>query len=63
MKTMLSIIESKFHPDFSGLYTTLNIANTYFDSMRKTIAALKTQQPDYIVAEFFLWLWQQLCRR
>lgn len=53
MKTMLSIIESKFHPDFSGLYTTLNIANTYFDSMRKTIAALKTQQPDYIVAEFF----------
>lgn len=53
MTTMLSIIESKLHPDFSGLYDTLKIDNIYFSSMRKAIAKLKTHQPDYIVAEFF----------
>lgn len=53
MATMLSIIESKLHPDFSDLYDELNIDNIYFNSMRKTIAKLKSHQPDYIVAEFF----------
>ena len=54
MATMLSIVESKLHPDFSALYKSLNIDNLYFDSMRKTIAKLKTNQPDFIVAEFFM---------
>lgn len=53
MTTMLSIIESKLHPDFSDLYNELNIENIYFNSMRKAIAKLKSYQPDYIVAEFF----------
>ena len=53
MATMLSIVESKLHPNFSDLYKSLNINNLYFNSMRKTIAKLKTHQPDYIVAEFF----------
>lgn len=53
MLSMLSIIDSKLHPNFSDLYKTLNIDNVYFNSMRKVIAQLKTKQPDYIVAEFF----------
>ena len=53
MSTMFSIIESKLHPDFSALYREMKITNSYFSSMRKVIAKLKTQQPDYIVAEFF----------
>ena len=50
---MLSIIESKLHPNFTALYNELRIDNSYFDSMRKVIAKLKNHQPDYIVAEFF----------
>jgi hypothetical protein len=51
--TLFSIIESATHPDFSALYAALGIREIKFDSMRKAIAALKKQQPDYLVAEFF----------
>jgi hypothetical protein len=53
MKTLLSIIESGTHPDFSKLYRELGIQETRLPSMRKAIASLKKQQPDFIVAEFF----------
>jgi hypothetical protein len=53
MKTLFSIIESSAHPDASELYNSLGIKETRINSMRKTIATLKKQQPDYIVAEFF----------
>lgn len=52
MKTLLSIIESPSHPDFSGLYRELGIQETRLSSMRKAIAHLKKQQPDFTVAEF-----------
>ena len=52
-KTLFSIIESPAHPNFSDLYRQLGIDETKITSMRKTISALKKQQPDYIVAEFF----------
>jgi len=52
-KTLFSIIESPAHPNFSDLYRQLEIDETKITSMRKTISALKKQQPDYIVAEFF----------
>jgi len=51
-KTVFSIIESSMHPDFSALYASMNISETRFNSLRKTINNLK-QQPDFIVAEFF----------
>jgi len=51
-KTVFSIIESSMHPDFSALYASMNIAETRFNSLRKTINNLK-QQPNFIVAEFF----------
>ena len=53
MKTLFSIIESSGHPNASELYESLGIRETKITSMRKAIAALKKQQPDYIVAEFF----------
>ena len=52
-KTLFSIIESSAHPNFTALYDALGIQENKISSMRKAIAALKKQQPDYIVAEFF----------
>ena len=52
-KTLFSIIESSAHPNFTSLYDSLGIRESKISSMRKTIAALKKQQPDFIVAEFF----------
>ncbi len=53
IKILFSIIESSAHPNFTALYNTLNIQESRINSMRKAIAALKKQQPDFIVAEFF----------
>ncbi len=52
-KTLLSIIESSAHPNFTELYNSLGIQENKINSMRKAIATLKKQQPDFIVAEFF----------
>ncbi|MGB5439348.1 MAG: hypothetical protein WBN57_09065 [Gammaproteobacteria bacterium] len=52
-RTLFSIVESPAHPDFSGLYKRLDIRETRLASMRKAISALKTNTPDYVVAEFF----------
>ncbi len=52
-KTLLSIIESSAHPNFTELYNSLGIQESKINSMRKAIATLKKQQPDFIVAEFF----------
>ena len=51
--TLLSVIESAAHPNFTGTYKHLGIAETKLNSMRKALASLKSQQCDYIVAEFF----------
>ena len=53
MPTLLSIIESRMHPDFSEIYQKLNIKEERVSSIRKAISRLKTQQPDFIVCEFF----------
>ena len=50
--TLFSVIESPAHPNFSALYKRLKIEELKFNSMRKVIARLKKQTPDYIVAEF-----------
>jgi len=52
-KTLFSIIESATHPNLTGLYSSLGIKETKINSMRKAIAELKKQQPDFLVAEFF----------
>ena len=51
--TLLSIIESASHPNLTGSYKQLGIAETRRNSMRKALASLKSRQFDYIVAEFF----------
>ncbi len=49
---LFSIIESPAHRDYSQLYAQLGYHELRFSSMRKAISALKTQQPDFVVAEF-----------
>jgi hypothetical protein len=51
--TLLSIVESPTHPDFTGLYRRLDLAETRVGSIRKAISLLKSQPPDFVVAEFF----------
>ncbi|WP_198264797.1 hypothetical protein [sulfur-oxidizing endosymbiont of Gigantopelta aegis] len=50
---VFSIIESALHPKLSGLYDELGYEELQFNSIRKTLAALKKNKPDVIVAEFF----------
>lgn len=51
--TLLSILESPTHPDFSELYKRLNINEMRVTSQRSALAQLKKQKPDFVVAEFF----------
>jgi len=51
--TLLSIIESPAHPDFSALYQRLGIREERATSTRKAMSLLKSMTPDYVVAEFF----------
>ncbi|HHJ16747.1 MAG TPA: hypothetical protein ENJ80_08640 [Gammaproteobacteria bacterium] len=49
---LFSVIESPSHPKFSALYRRLGIRELKFNSMRKAMASLKKNRPDYVVAEF-----------
>ena len=51
--TLFSVIESSSHPNFAALYRRLDIHEVRLSSMRKAIAQLKKQAPDFVVAEFF----------
>ena len=50
---LYSIVESPAHADFSALYRRLNLLEIEFKSMRKAMAHLRHQPPDFVVAEFF----------
>lgn len=49
---LFSVIDSPAHPNLSGLYKRLKIEEVKLNSMRKAIARLKKQKPDFVVAEF-----------
>jgi hypothetical protein len=51
--TLFSVIESSAHPNFAALYRRLNIHELRLNSIRRAIAQLKKQAPDFVVAEFF----------
>jgi len=51
-RTLLSIVELGGYPSFTPLYERAGYAVTTATSMRKAIAALKSLQPDVVVAEF-----------
>jgi len=53
MPVLYSIIESPTHPRLSDLYAELGIDEVQLTSMRKAISELKTNPPDFVVAEFF----------
>lgn len=52
MKTLFSLIESPFHPNFSGMYQALDIEEARFDSARNLHRAMQKQPPDFFVGEF-----------
>lgn len=52
MKTLFSLIESPFPPDFPSLYQELGIVAERFDSARNLHRALQKKAPDYFVGEF-----------
>ncbi|MGD2160591.1 MAG: hypothetical protein PVG94_05380 [Gammaproteobacteria bacterium] len=51
--TLLSIVESAAHPNFTSTYKKLGISETKINSMRKALASLKSQRFNLIVCEFF----------
>jgi len=51
--TVLSIIESPTHPDFSPVYRRLGFHEKRATSTRKAMSLIKEVSPDYVVAEFF----------
>ena len=53
MLTILSIIESPTHPKLSSLFANMGAREIKVNSTRNAMKALKTYQPDFIVAEFF----------
>ena len=52
-RKLLSLIESPTHPDFSKLYSRLNIEEIRVTSLRRAINQIKHCSPDFVVAEFF----------
>lgn len=52
MKTLFSLVESPFHPDFSALYDKLGIESGRFNTARNLHRAIQLQAPDFFVGEF-----------
>lgn len=52
-KSLISLIETNAHPDFSALYKARSITEHRVNSARKAISLLKKQSVDYVVAQFF----------
>lgn len=51
--TVYSIIESPRFPDLAETFKELGMCETKLSSMRKALAQIKKQAPDFILAEFF----------
>ena len=51
--TLISIVESSLHPNYSDLYQKNGLTETKVNSIRKAISIIKKQPVSYIVAEFF----------
>jgi DNA-binding NarL/FixJ family response regulator len=49
---LYSVIESPAHPNLTALYRRLGIDEVKFTSVRKAMAQLKKQPPDWVVADF-----------
>jgi len=49
---LYSVIESPAHPNLTALYRRLGLEELKFNAVRKAIAQLKKQAPDWVVADF-----------
>lgn len=52
MKTLFSLVESPFHPNFAALYQRLGIQETAFSTARNLHKALQKQAPEFFVGDF-----------
>ncbi|MBL7000304.1 MAG: hypothetical protein ISR73_10620 [Gammaproteobacteria bacterium] len=52
-KSLVSIVESSMHPNYSALYVQKGLIETRVNSIRKAISLVKKTPVDYLVAEFF----------
>lgn len=52
MKTLFSLVESPFHPNFAALFQRLGIEETAFSTTRTLHKALQKQAPDFFVGDF-----------
>lgn len=50
---LFDIVESPVHPDLGPLCAELGLERRVFTQQRKAMAAIKQQQPDYVVADFY----------
>ncbi len=51
--TLVSIVESALHPNYSDLYQNNGLTETKVNSIRKAISIIKKQPVKFIVSEFF----------
>ena len=51
--TIYTVIESRTHPVLTDLYAQCGLEESGFRSMRKVIAKIKSDPPDFIAVEFF----------
>lgn len=51
--SLISIVESSMHPNYTALYHKKGLSETKVNSIRKAISLVKKQSVDIIVAEFF----------
>ncbi len=49
---LYTIAETRLHPRMTALYKQHGIEEVIFNSMRKAMAKIKKQAPDYVVADF-----------
>lgn len=52
-KTIISIVESLLHPNYSELYRSKGLNEIKVTSLRKAISYFKKQPVDFIVTEFY----------
>ncbi len=52
-KTIISIVESLLHPNYSELYRSKGLNEIKVNSIRKAISLFKKKPVDFIVAEFY----------
>lgn len=53
LKTLISVVESSMHPNYSDFYLKNGLQETRVNSIRKAISLIKKQPVDYLIAEFF----------